>query len=151
MDKGYGRGWKGWLAIQIASIIFRGYCLQYTNFLSLSDKESVIVSTMISVRNPGKHGEIKAAPVVKTPSLPPPSITLVFVISESHSSFYFLHSSFLAATNMKILKTFVLREVPHYSSFNSWHVHCCCHVTTMKSDQNLIPEFPMYLNEGLFQ
>ena len=70
MDKGYGRGWKGWLAIQIASIIFRDYCLQYTNFLSLSDKESVIVSTMISVRTSGKHGEIKAVLVVKTPSLP---------------------------------------------------------------------------------
>ena len=33
--------------------------LQYTNFLSLSDKESVILSGVIPVYIPGKPGEIK--------------------------------------------------------------------------------------------
>ena len=41
---GYERMWIGWFTIPIGSIFIRDYYLQYTNFLSLSDKESVIVS-----------------------------------------------------------------------------------------------------------
>ena len=46
---GYERRWIGWFAIPIASIFIRDYYLQYTNFLRLSDKESVIVSPVITV------------------------------------------------------------------------------------------------------
>ena len=41
-----GREWIGWFSILIASIFIRDYYLQYTNFLGLSDKESVIVSSV---------------------------------------------------------------------------------------------------------
>lgn len=34
--------------------------LQYTNFLSLSDKESVIVRAVILIRASGKQGEVRA-------------------------------------------------------------------------------------------
>ena len=40
------------------------YGLQYTNFLKLSDKKSVIVSTVIPIRVSGKQGNIKAGPVL---------------------------------------------------------------------------------------
>ena len=46
---GYERRWIGWFAISIASIFIRDYYLQYTNFLRLSNKESVIVSPVITV------------------------------------------------------------------------------------------------------
>ena len=42
--------------------------LQYTNFLRLSDKESVIVSPAITVHTLRKKGEIKSVPVL--PRLP---------------------------------------------------------------------------------
>ena len=42
-----GRVWIGWFSILIASIFIRDYYLQYTNFLGVSDKESVIVSPVI--------------------------------------------------------------------------------------------------------
>ena len=45
---GYERRWTEWFVIPIASIFIRDYYLQYTNFLSLSDKESVIVSPVIT-------------------------------------------------------------------------------------------------------
>ena len=41
--------WIGWFAIPIASIFIRDYYLQYTNFMSLNDKESLIVSPVITV------------------------------------------------------------------------------------------------------
>ena len=43
-----------------ASIIIRDFHLQCTNFLSLSDKESKIMSTVIPFHNPGKYEEITA-------------------------------------------------------------------------------------------
>ena len=36
----YGRGWSGWFAIVIANVFVRGYDSQYTNILSMSDKDS---------------------------------------------------------------------------------------------------------------
>ena len=44
----------------IASIFIRGYYLQYANILSLSNKESVVVSAVIPVHASGKQGEIKS-------------------------------------------------------------------------------------------
>ena len=41
--------WIGWFIIAIATIFIKDYYLQYTNFLSLSDKKSVIVSPVITV------------------------------------------------------------------------------------------------------
>lgn len=45
----------------IPSTLIRGDCyyLQYNNFMSLSDKESVIVSTVIYIHALGRQGEIK--------------------------------------------------------------------------------------------
>ena len=65
MGRGHGRGWSGWFTILITSIFLRGCYLQYTNFLSLSDKESVMVSAIIPVHVSGKQGEVKAAPELK--------------------------------------------------------------------------------------
>ena len=45
---GYERRWIEWFVIPIASIFVGDYYLQYTNFLSLSNKESVIVSPVIT-------------------------------------------------------------------------------------------------------
>ena len=55
-----------WFAILIASIFIRDYVLQYTNFLSLSDKASMIVSPVspvIPVDTLRKKGEIKTVSV----------------------------------------------------------------------------------------
>ena len=60
----YGRLWSGWFAILITNVFVRGYYLQYTNFLSLNNKESVIVSAVIRVHASGKQEEIKAVPVL---------------------------------------------------------------------------------------
>ena len=46
---GYGRRSIKWFAILIVYIFIRDYYLQYINFLSLSDKESVIVSPALTV------------------------------------------------------------------------------------------------------
>ena len=43
IDRRYGKKWSKWFTILIASIFGRGYYLQYTDFLNLSDKESVII------------------------------------------------------------------------------------------------------------
>ena len=48
-----------WFAISTANIFIRDYYLQYNNFLSLSDKESVIVSSVITVHALRKKGEIE--------------------------------------------------------------------------------------------
>lgn len=40
------------------------YGLQYTNFLNLSDKKSVIVSTAIPIHVSGEQEKIKAGPVL---------------------------------------------------------------------------------------
>ena len=61
--EGYKKRCIGYFAIPIASIFIRDYNLQYTNFLSLSDKESVIVSRVITVHSLGKKGEIKTVSV----------------------------------------------------------------------------------------
>ena len=67
---GYGsndnrlRVWEtvhGWFDIMIINIFIRDY-LQYINFLSLSDKESVIVSSVFPVHTSWKKGEIRTAP-----------------------------------------------------------------------------------------
>ena len=46
---GYGKRRSGWFPILIASILLRGYKLQYANTLNLSDKESLIVIAVIIV------------------------------------------------------------------------------------------------------
>ena len=56
---GYGGGWSGWFSILVARIFIRGYSLKYTNFLSLKDAWSVIVSAVIPVYASGKQGNIK--------------------------------------------------------------------------------------------
>ena len=48
-----------WFAIPIASIFIGDYYLQYTKFLSLSNKESVIVNPDTTVHTLTKKGEIK--------------------------------------------------------------------------------------------
>ena len=48
----------------IASIFIRDYYLQYTNFLSLSDKETAVVSPVIIVHTLRKKGETKAVSVL---------------------------------------------------------------------------------------
>ena len=58
---GYGRRWIGMLSIQIARIFIREYYLQYTNFLSLSDKESMTVIPVYTLR---KIREIKTVSVL---------------------------------------------------------------------------------------
>ena len=61
-----GHGVSGWLNILMTSIFLRGCYLQCTNFLSLGNKESVIVSTVIPVDASGKQGEIEVATVLTT-------------------------------------------------------------------------------------
>ena len=63
IDWGYERSWIEWFVIPIASIFIRDYYLQYTNFMSLSDKESVIVSPVITAHTLRKDGEFKTASV----------------------------------------------------------------------------------------
>ena len=54
-----------WFVIPIASINFiRDYYLQYTNFLSLSNKESATVSPVITVHTLRKNGGIKTVSVL---------------------------------------------------------------------------------------
>ena len=48
----------------MASIFIRDYYLQYTNFLSMSNKVSVIVSSIISVHTLTKKKEIQTVSVV---------------------------------------------------------------------------------------
>ena len=48
IGRGYGKEWSRWFAIPITSTFLRDYYLQYTNFLSLINKELVIVSVVIS-------------------------------------------------------------------------------------------------------
>ena len=64
IDGWYGREWSEWFGIRTSNIFVRGYYLQYTNFPSLSDKESV--SSLIPVHGSGKQGGIKAMPVLNT-------------------------------------------------------------------------------------
>ena len=58
------RRWIGWFVILILSIFLREYYLQYTNFLRLSDKESITVTTVISVHTSEKQEEIKTVSVL---------------------------------------------------------------------------------------
>ena len=51
-------------SISTASIFIRDYYLRYKNFLSLSSKELVIVSPVITVHTLSKKGEIKIVSVV---------------------------------------------------------------------------------------
>ena len=64
VDWRYGRMWIGWIFILIASIIIKENYLYYTDFLSLSDKESVILSTFIPVYTLRKKTEIKTVSVL---------------------------------------------------------------------------------------
>ena len=61
---GYERKWVWWFAIPIASIFIKDYYLQYINFLSLSDKESVIVSPVITAHTLRKKEKIKTVSVL---------------------------------------------------------------------------------------
>ena len=56
--------WIGWFAIPIASIFIRDYYLEYTNFQSLGDRESVAVSLAINVHTLRNTGKIKAVSVL---------------------------------------------------------------------------------------
>ena len=61
MTKGleHGEGWSDWFGVMIINIIIRGYYLQYfIFFFNLSDKGSVIVSSVISVHASGKPVEM---------------------------------------------------------------------------------------------
>ena len=58
------RKWIGWFVILVLNIFLREYYLQYTNFLSLSDKETITVSTVISVHTLEKQEEIKTVSVL---------------------------------------------------------------------------------------
>ena len=60
----YGRRWVGWFSILTASFFIRANYLQYTNFLRLSDKESVTVSPVIPVYGSRKKTEIKTVSVI---------------------------------------------------------------------------------------
>lgn len=60
----HGRGWSGWFVNLITGMFLREFHMQYTNLLSLSDTESVIVSAVILFCILGKQGEINAGPVV---------------------------------------------------------------------------------------
>ena len=60
----HGRGWDGRFVILITGMFLREFHVQYTNFPSLSNTESVIVSAVILFCILGKQGEIKAATVV---------------------------------------------------------------------------------------
>ena len=55
----HGRGWSDWFSILVAHIFVRGSSMQCTNFLSLSDAWSVIMSALIPVYALGKQGKIK--------------------------------------------------------------------------------------------
>ena len=59
IDWRYEKRWMEWFAIPIASIFIGDYYLQYTKFLSLSNKESVIVNPDTTVHTLTKKGEIK--------------------------------------------------------------------------------------------
>ena len=50
---------SGWFTNLIASIFTRVYYLQQNNFLNLSVRDSVNVSTVIPAQTFGKQGEIK--------------------------------------------------------------------------------------------
>ena len=63
---GRGGGGSNWFAILIASIVISCYNLQYTNFLSLSNTLSVVMSAVIPVNASGKQGKIKTVSVLKT-------------------------------------------------------------------------------------
>ena len=56
--------YTGWFAIPIANTFFRDYYLQYTNCLSLSDKESVIMNPVFSVHISRMKAVIKTESVL---------------------------------------------------------------------------------------
>ena len=51
--------WTEWFTIPITNIFIRDYYVKYNHFLSLSDKEPVTVSVVITVQTLRKKGEIK--------------------------------------------------------------------------------------------
>ena len=61
----YGRRWIGWFFILTVCIFMRDYYLQYSNFLSLRDKEAVVVSPVIPVYTLRKKTEIKTVAALK--------------------------------------------------------------------------------------
>ena len=60
----YEKRWIGWFLIPMASIFIRNYYLQYTNFLNLSNKVSVNVSSIITALTLKKKGENQTVLVV---------------------------------------------------------------------------------------
>ena len=56
--------WIGQFAVPIARISIRDYYLKYTNFMSLSHKESVIASPVITVHALRKNEDIKTVSVL---------------------------------------------------------------------------------------
>ena len=75
--RGYEKKWIECFAIPIASILIRDYYLQYTNFLSLSDKKSVIVSLAVTVQTLSDKEENKSVLVLtRLPSSLVPSCSL---------------------------------------------------------------------------
>ena len=68
MGRGYGRwlsGGREMFVIQVPAILFRSRCFQYTNFLTLSIKESVIISAVFSARVYGKQWKMNKPGTVK--------------------------------------------------------------------------------------
>ena len=61
---GYRRGQSEWFTILIINIFFRGYYLHCTSFLSLSVRESVVVSTIMPAHSSKKQGEMKIVSVL---------------------------------------------------------------------------------------
>ena len=145
----------------------------YRFFLSFYNKESVVLSSVISVHASGKHGEIKVVPVVtRLSNLLGPRcsdiLDMLFkcidwiiqyfasqcLISNPRSRNF--GESFFPPPAMLIILSRGQHEsinnissarstTANYSKFNSRHVHCCCHVTTLESYQT------MFLNDGLFR
>ena len=65
ISRGHGRWWSEFFAIILITRIFlRGSYVQYINFPSLSDKESVIVGFVIPDQILRKQEKIKATPVL---------------------------------------------------------------------------------------
>ena len=59
INGGSGREWSRQFANLIASIFTRSCYLQYTNFPSLGDEESVILNIVLPIHASGKDGKNK--------------------------------------------------------------------------------------------
>ena len=65
-----GSSLKAWETVErlvcylLISTFLENFYLAFTNFLSLSDKKSVVLSIAIDIHATGKQGKIKAVPVL---------------------------------------------------------------------------------------